>query len=152
MNDNDALNIMLALNRQKDRRFFMEALKDTKVRTTLDILDDGVQVMKYLYSPGNRLPQIIFLDMEIPVKGAIDYLVEIRTDKRFSDLAVAIYSSTGSEEIIEESFIKGANIYLKKTDDPFLLKNAVSQIITLSWQYHTSGMLSENFLLNVTSW
>ena len=149
MNKNPAFNIMLAPKGQKDLHAFREVLEKSKIKTTLDTLNDGQQLMKYLYSPGIRIPHILFLDLEVPEKGAIDYLLEIRKDQKFSDLAIAIYTASGSDEIIEESFIHGANIFFKKPDDPDLLNNALSQIIKLSWQYHTSGMPRENFLLNL---
>ena len=78
--------------------------------------------------------------------------MEIRKDNKLKDLAIAIYSTSSSEEYIEEAFVRGANIYIKKPDDFSVLKVILEQVINLNWQYHTSGLKKENFLLNINSW
>ena len=76
-------------------------------------------------------------------------LSEIKKNDSLKDLIVAIYSTSSSEEDIEDTFIKGANIYIKKPNDFNSLKKIISEVITLNWQYHTSGLNRDNFLLRL---
>ncbi|HEX2922286.1 MAG TPA: response regulator [Bacteroidales bacterium] len=147
--ENDALHIILADDDEDDRTFFKEALQEMKVKTRVTLVNDGIQLMNYLNQPGNSLPNVVFLDLNMPLKNGMDCLIEIRKNKRLKDLAVAIYSTSSSEEYIEEAFVKGANIYIKKPDDFNILKVILEQVINLNWQYHTSGLKRENFLLNI---
>jgi CheY-like chemotaxis protein len=147
--ENEALHILLADDDEDDRLFFKEALQELKVRTRVTMVDDGMQLMNYLNQPANRLPNVVFLDLNMPVKGGMECLIEIRKDIRLKDLAVAIYSTSSSEEYIEEAFVKGANIYIRKPDDFGELKLVLEQVVNLNWQYHTSGLKKENFLLNL---
>lgn len=147
--ENDALHILLADDDEDDRLFFKEALQEMKVRTKVTLLNDGLQLMNYLNQPGNKMPNVVFLDLNMPKKSGMDCLIEIRKNSRLRDLAVAIYSTSSSEEYIEEAFVKGANIYIKKPDDFSELKIMLEQVINLNWQYHTSGLKKENFLLNL---
>jgi CheY-like chemotaxis protein len=149
--ENDALHILLADDDEDDRLFFKEALQEIKVKTKVTLVNDGMQLMNYLNQPGIPLPNVVFLDLNMPLKNGMDCLIEIRKNNKLRDLAVAIYSTSSSDEYIEEAFVRGANIYIKKPDDFAVLKVILEQVINLNWQYHTSGLKKENFLLNITS-
>lgn len=144
--ENDALHVLLADDDEDDRTFFKEALQELKVKTVVTLVNDGLQLMNYLNHPESKLPNVIFLDLNMPVKSGLDCLKEIRRNKNLRDLAIAIYSTSSSDENIEEAFVQGANIYIKKPNDFSLLKNVLEQVINLNWQYHTSGLKKENFL------
>jgi CheY-like chemotaxis protein len=146
MNHN-ALHILLADDDEDDRLFFKEAIEEVKVQTIVTLVNDGVQLMDYLYSPHIQLPNLIFLDLNMPRKGGMECLKEIRCDNKLKDLSIAIYSTSASDEDIEETFVKGANIYIKKPNDFNALKRVLADVISINWQYHTSGLNRENFLL-----
>lgn len=145
----DALHILLADDDEDDRTFFRDAIEEVKVKTIVTMVNDGVQLMDYLAKPGIILPNLIFLDLNMPKKGGMECLREIRGDRSLKDLSIAIYSTSASEEDIEETFVKGANIYIKKPNDFGALKKVLSEVISINWQYHTSGLNKENFLLSI---
>lgn len=149
--DNDALYIVLAEDDEDDRLFFKEALQEIKVKTNLAFVNDGSQLMNFLNEAGARLPQVVFLDLNMPVKSGMECLVEIRRNYRLKDLAIVIYSTSASEEDVEEAFVNGANIYIKKPNDFSLLKSSLAKVINLNWQYHTLGLKRENFLLSINN-
>lgn len=146
---NDALHILLADDDEDDRLFFKDAIAEVKVKTVVTILNDGFQLMQYLNKPDVKLPNVVFLDLNMPIKGGMQCLKEIRSDNRLKDLSIAIYSTSASEEDIEETFVKGANIYIKKPNDFGELKRILAEVININWQYHTSGLNKENFLLSI---
>lgn len=148
---NDSLFILIADDDEDDRIFFKDALNEIKVKTTLALVNDGSQLMKYLNNPENRLPDVVFLDLNMPLLNGMECLTEIRKNIRFRDLAIAIYSTSSSDENVEEAFVLGANIYIKKPNDFLVLKLILEHVITLNWQYHTSGLKKENFLLNLNN-
>jgi len=147
----DALYIVLAEDDEDDRLFFKEAIQDLKVKTNLTFVNDGSQLMNYLNQPGIRLPQVVFLDLNMPVKSGMECLVDIRKNNQLKDLAIVIYSTSASEEDIEDAFVKGANIYIKKPNNFADLKATLAKVISLNWQYHTLGLKKDNFLLNINN-
>ena len=147
--EKDFLQILLADDNEGDRIIFKEALQTARVKTNITVVSDGLQLMNYLNHEGNILPNLLFLDLNMPIKSGLDCLIEIRRNNRLSNLAVAIYSTSSSEENIEEAFVKGANIYIKKPTDFTVLRGILEQVLNLNWQYHTSGLKKENFLLNM---
>ena len=85
----------------------------------------------------------------MPKKNGIECLHEIKQNEKFKDLAISIYSTSSSEEDIENTFVSGANIYIKKPNDFGTLKKILSDVVTINWQYHTSGLNKDNFLLRM---
>ncbi len=147
--NHDALRILLAEDDEDDRLFFKDAISEVKVKTLVTMVNDGVQLMEYLSNPDIHLPNVVFLDLNMPRKGGMECLKEIRCDSKLKNLSIAIYSTSASEEDIEETFVKGANIYIKKPNDFGELKKVLAEVISINWQYHTSGLNKENFLLSI---
>jgi CheY-like chemotaxis protein len=144
----DLIHVLLADDDEDDRLFFRDAFQEIKINTKVDLVNDGVELMDYLTRNGHILPHILFLDLNMPRKNGVECLLEIRRNDRLRDIPVAIYSTSSSEEDIEETFVKGANVYIKKPSDFGTLKKILEEVITINWQYHTSGLNREIYLLN----
>ena len=145
----DTIYIILADDDEDDRNFFKDAFSEIKLNTELKMFKDGFELMTYLNNPDIVLPHILFLDLNMPKKTGIECLIEIKKIPHLKDLIVAIYSTSSSEEDIEETFIQGANIYIKKPSDFNSLKKILNGVVTLNWQYYTSGLNRDNFLLRL---
>jgi CheY-like chemotaxis protein len=145
---NGLINVLLADDDEDDRLFFREAFQEIKIKTKVKTVNDGVELMNHLSKSGNNLPHILFLDLNMPRKNGMDCLLEIKRSDNLKDIPVAIYSTSASEEDIEDTFVKGANVYIKKPSDFSTLKKILEEVITINWQYHTSGLNREAFLLN----
>ncbi|CCG54247.1 Probable two-component system response regulatory protein [Flavobacterium indicum GPTSA100-9 = DSM 17447] len=143
------IHIILADDDEDDRLFFTDAFDEIKINTKVQTFNDGVELMEYLQKDEAILPQVLFLDLNMPRKGGIECLHEIKQNNKFKDIAIAIYSTSSSEQDIEETFISGANIYIKKPNDFAALKKVLSDVVTINWQYHTSGLNKDNFLLRM---
>lgn len=143
------MNIALADDDADDRMLFEEAIEEIDIKTSLSLFHDGKQLMDYLLSPGVTLPEIIFLDLNMPVKDGMQCLTEIRKNTTLRDLCVAIYSTSSSEQDIEETFVSGANVYINKPNTYANLKKALEKVLQLNWQYHTSALNRDNFLLRL---
>ena len=143
------LHILLADDDEDDRLIFKDALEEVKVKTKVTMVNDGIQLMDYLCQENVELPHIVFLDLNMPRKGGIECLREIRNHKDLKDLSIAIYSTSASEEDIEDTFIKGANVYIKKPNDFTALVKVLDEVIKINWQYHTSNLNKENFVLSL---
>jgi CheY-like chemotaxis protein len=146
---NGPIHILLADDDEDDRLFFLDAFKEIKIKSVVEVVRDGVELMNYLNTEGVTLPHVLFLDLNMPRKTGMDCLVEIKREDRFADIVIAIYSTSASEDDIEDTFVKGANVYIKKPSDFNTLKKILEEVITINWQYHTSGLNRDNFLLSL---
>lgn len=145
----DTIHVLLADDDEDDRNFFKDAFAEIKINTSVKLVNDGVELMNYLNEEDVVLPHILFLDLNMPRKNGLECLREIKKVERLKDIAIAIYSTSASESDIEETFVKGANIYIKKPNDFQALKKTLNVVTTLNWQYHTNGLNKENFLLSL---
>lgn len=145
----DYIYIVLADDDEDDQLFFEEAFDEIKINTKVDTFNDGVELMDFLTDETSKLPSILFLDLNMPKKSGIECLIEIKKNDRFKDIAIAIYSTSASEEDIENTFVLGANVYIKKPNDFAKLKKVLENVVTKNWQYHTSGLNKDNFLLRL---
>lgn len=145
----DFTNVFLADDDEDDRFLFLEAFDELKISTKVNTFNDGVYLMDYLNKSDAIIPEVLFLDLNMPRKTGLECLKEIRQNKLFKDVAIAIYSTSSSEEDIENTFVYGANIYIKKPNNFKGLKKVLNNVVALNWQYHTSGLNRENFLLRL---
>jgi len=141
--------ILLADDDEDDRDFFRDALDELKINTVTTFVNDGSQLMQYLEQPDVVLPHIIFLDLNMPLMSGMECLKEIRSNEKLRHLSVAIYSTSASDEHIEETFVKGANVYIRKPNDFTTLKKVLQEVISVNWQYHTSALNKDNFLFSI---
>lgn len=146
---NDYMHIILADDDEDDRLFFTDAFDELCMNTKVSTYNDGVELMNYLNNKDTVMPQVLFLDLNMPKKSGIECLNEIKANSKMSDMAIAIYSTSASEEDIEETFVLGANIYIKKPSDFKALKKVLSDVVSINWQYHTNGLNKDNFLLRI---
>lgn len=146
---NGAMNIILADDDADDRFLFKAALAEMNVDSKLTLLKDGRELMDYLDNPENTIPHILFLDLNMPCRTGNNCLAEIRSQPRFRDMSIAIYSTSNSEKDIEETLTGGANIYIHKPNDFEKLKQIIKHVLKINWQYHTSGLDKETFFLSI---
>ncbi|SIS42857.1 Response regulator receiver domain-containing protein [Zobellia uliginosa] len=146
---NKLLNIALADDDEDDRMLFSEAIEEITIKTQLTCFKHGQELMEHLNTPNIALPNLIFLDLNMPIKNGMQCLKEIRSNPALRDLCIAIYSTSSSEKDIEETFLNGANIYLNKPNNFVKLQDSVERILQLNWQYHTSNLNKDTFLFRI---
>ncbi|PIB39491.1 response regulator [Maribacter sp. 4G9] len=143
------MKILLVDDDEDDREFFAEALVGVKLNTELKQLNNGKSCLDYLMQQIENLPNLIFLDLNMPIMNGFECLTEIRKQQHLKELPIAIYSTSSSDKDIEQTFLKGANIYIKKPSSFEDLKKSLTQVIKMNWAYHMDDFKKENFLLRI---
>ncbi|MBC7748084.1 MAG: response regulator [Methylotenera sp.] len=149
INKIDRIHILIADDDDEDIQLFNEALDELKMDSKLTSFTDGKVLMDYLENLENKLPNILFLDLNMPCKTGHECLREIRSNSRFIDVSIAIYSTSSSDKDIEDSFVQGANIYIKKPNDFSKLKKVIKDVVNMDWQYQSSGLSKETFFYSL---
>ncbi len=81
--------------------------------------EDGFQTIDIL--DNNDLPDIIFLDINMPVLNGYETLAEIRKDARFKKVNVVMFSTT----VYQKSFDKYAPLNARFVSKPSTIKEGV---------------------------
>ncbi|OGW64078.1 MAG: hypothetical protein A3J72_00875 [Nitrospirae bacterium RIFCSPHIGHO2_02_FULL_40_19] len=77
--------------------------------------DNGVEAIKALTEDKEWKPDVILLDLIMPVMDGFKVLQTIKTNPDFSSIPVIVFSSRGQAEEIEKAVNLGADGYLVKT-------------------------------------
>ncbi len=110
------LNILLADDDKDDRFFFKEALEELPIATHFKSVNDGERLINYLSANSEQLPDVLFLDLNMPRKNGHECLIEIKSNKKLQKLPVVIYSTSLDDQIADILYKIGAYYYIRKTD------------------------------------
>ena len=143
------LNILLADDDEDDRSLFELAISQIDIKTDLKLFKNGKDLIDYLRQPDVRLPNLLFLDLNMPTMTGLECLKEIKDDPGLNGVTVVIYSTSSSEKDIDATFFSGANFYINKPANFNDLKKILKKVLAIDWQYHTSNLNRENFLFRL---
>lgn len=74
--------------------------------------DDGMQAIKLL---SQEKPDLVLLDLMMPVMDGFKVLQVIKTDRRLSDIPVLVFSAKGQPEEVEKALNLGAAGFIVKS-------------------------------------
>ncbi len=143
---NQPIKIIIADDDESDRLNFIDAFEEIKLKSTVHAVNDGIELMKYLNNENEKLPYLLFLDLNMPRKNGLECLREIRSNEKLKDIIVAIYSTSSSEKDIDETFINGANVYIKKPNDFTKLKEVLNKVVQAAYIYREPPFNKANFV------
>jgi len=113
MSQDKPLQILLADDDDDDAFLFREALDQIDLNTHLVIAENGMRLMQTLWQ-GDYKPDLIFLDMNMPVKNGLECLTEIRNLEGFEDVRVIILSTSVAKYMLDSAYEGGAHLYIQK--------------------------------------
>lgn len=115
------IEILLVEDNPGDARLAREALKDSKVKNNLAIVDDGVKALEYLRKQGEfasvPTPDLVLLDLNLPRKDGREVLAEIKGDGMLKRIPVVILTTSRAEQDVLKSYNLHANCYITKPID-----------------------------------
>ena len=123
------ISIFLAEDDEDDALFFEDAIFELSVDAHLVVLTDGVELMKQLETT-EQLPDIIFLDLNMPRKNGIECLKEIKRNSTLKTIKTVILSTTTDDTEIKKCYSLGADLFISKISNhnefKLVLKNCLA--------------------------
>ncbi|GGF29530.1 response regulator [Flavobacterium limi] len=131
--------IFIADDDSDDRTFFAEALAEVNSEILLTEFEDGLQLMNILTQPGSIIPDIIFLDINMPKYDGMQCLEIIRRSKNtLADTPVIILSTSSNSETIQKAYNLGANHYAVKPGSFNEIKFFLHSVLKMDWNFRTT--------------
>lgn len=141
-------NLLLADDDEDDCIFFKEALDELSLPVTLVTVNDGVELMGFLdVNVSNNLPDVLFLDLNMPRKNGYECLTEIKAIKELKRLPVVIFSTSLDMEIVNTMYDKGALYYIRKPGDFSKLKQVIGNALKVIAENNFKKPEREDFIL-----
>lgn len=106
--------ILLADDDVDDCLFFEEAVSTFIPATNFSAVHDGEQLMQLLTDETCKLPDVLFLDLNMPRKNGFECLTEIKQNHKLKNLPVVIFSTSNTYDSITALFKTGADVYIRK--------------------------------------
>jgi CheY-like chemotaxis protein len=107
--------ILIIEDHAPDVYLVKEALRASGVTFELVHLGDGSAARAYLTDvPSGGVPDLIFLDLNIPKADGLDLLRMIRTWPHLAHVPVAVLTSSSSPQDKEQAYQQGANLFITK--------------------------------------
>lgn len=115
------INILLVEDNPGDAKLAEVALKNARVRNTLNQVSDGVEAMDYLQKRGAFShvvrPDLILLDLNLPRMDGSEVLAAIKTDEQLKRIPVVVLTASKADSDILKSYNLHANCYITKPID-----------------------------------
>ena len=113
--------ILMAEDDADDRLLTTKALARSRLRNNLRFVEDGVDLMDYLFHRGkykdpnsSPRPGVILLDLNMPKKDGREALEEIKADPSLRRIPVIVLTTSKQDEDIIRSYDLGANAFISK--------------------------------------
>jgi CheY-like chemotaxis protein len=139
------INILLADDDQADCLLFKDALEELPVSAHLTIVSNGEQVIEELTKKGNKLPDVLFLDLNMPRKNGFATLGEIKRNTGLQKLPVIMFSTSSDMETVKRVYRDAAHYYICKPVDFSQLKKVIYEALTLITRENNPLPLEDNF-------
>lgn len=126
-----SLRILLIDDDRDDRELFEMALQELRLEADIRTARDGVDALELLASPASPVPDIIFMDLNMPRMDGRQLLLRLRGQAGFRDVPVIVYST--SSEPAERLSVQrlGATDYLVKPSSFSALCKDLRDVIRL---------------------
>lgn len=141
------LNILLADDDLDDCLLFKEALEELPVAAHLTLVHDGEQLMLRLTDKKIKLPDILFLDINMPRKNGLACLSEIKHNEQLQKLPVIIFSTSFENEMVSQLYKEAAHYYIRKPAEFAQLRQIIQKALTLIVHRNSPLPKKEKFLL-----
>jgi CheY-like chemotaxis protein len=115
------ITILIADDDPEDRMFMEEAFVESRLANDLRFVEDGEQLMDYLYRRGRYAdpvdsprPGVILLDLNMPRKDGREALKEIKSDPGLRQIPIVVLTTSRAEEDVFRSYELGVNSFVTK--------------------------------------
>lgn len=144
---NHSLHLLPADDDEDDRELFQSALKELPVVIQLTTVEDGEALMQWLQTQKPNLPDLLFLDLNMPRKDGQECLRQIKQGPELQTLPVIILSAAVSPAQTDTLYATGAWYFIQKPERYGQLTKVVEQVLHLSGQAPRQQPGKKDFVL-----
>ena len=121
--NNNTYNIVIADDDADDQFFLKEAISKVDKTPNLISVFNGLQLLDLLHHRGNysttlaRKPNLVLLDLNMPVMDGFNALAEIKKDTNLKDIPVYVLTTSRRENDRKTCELLGANEFYSKPSE-----------------------------------
>ena len=110
------IEVLLIDDSSEDTELAMRTLSKHKFIEKIICFKDGEEALHFLLDNNKSivLPRFIFLDLNMPKMGGLEFIHKIKSDERTKEIPIAVLTSTTELPDIKESMKMGVKFYIPK--------------------------------------
>jgi len=112
------VHILLVEDNEGDILLTTEALEDGKIANDLSVVKNGKDALDFIFKRGLfkdvRKPDLILLDINLPLKNGHEVLEVIKTNDKTKHIPIIMLTTSSSEMDIKLAYKHHANCYITK--------------------------------------
>jgi chemotaxis family two-component system response regulator Rcp1 len=110
--------VLLVEDNPGDVRLIREVLAEAEERIDLDVAADGESALARLRGTGQRgvphRPDLLLLDLNLPRKGGLEVLAELKADPVLRRIPVIVLTSSAADHDVLGAYDRHANCFVTK--------------------------------------
>ena len=107
------LNLLLIEDDEIERLKFLRVLQKNNYNHELNLVENGEEALKILKEK-NSLPDIIFLDLNMPKMNGLEFLKIIKSNPALQHIPVVILSTSNNFSDLKKCYVLGISGYIVK--------------------------------------
>ncbi|WP_424355924.1 response regulator [Methanobacterium sp. MBAC-LM] len=119
--DKKKFSILIIEDNPADIRMMQEIFKESNTKTNIHVAYNGIEALEFLNKKEkhqNQLkPNLILLDLNIPLIDGFEVLKEIKTNNKLKDIPVIILTTSNTKENFSKAQEFEANCFITKPLD-----------------------------------
>jgi CheY-like chemotaxis protein len=145
------LNILLADDDGDDCLFFKEALAGSSLPTHLTTVPNGEHLMDLLLNETQEMPDVLFLDLNMPRKNGFECLSEIKQNSKLKGLPVVVFSTSFEQGVVNQLYQNGAQYFIRKPSEFSQFKKIIQQTLNIIAKENPTQASREDFVITLQS-
>lgn len=139
------LNILLVDDNESDLKITLRAFAQAKLKNAVFPVHSGRECLDFLGHQGSYqdhakypVPDLILLDINMPVMDGFKVLSALKADLGFRDIPVIMFSASNNEQDVAKSYALGASSFIQK---PVAYEDFVKVVEGFNFYWHAANRL-----------
>lgn len=126
------IHILVVEDNEGDILLITEALQECEVINDISVVRNGKLALDFVFKKGDykevHSPDIILMDINLPLKNGIEVLQTLKSDETTKHIPIIILTTSSSENDIMKSYNNHANAFITKPLDATEFFDAISSL------------------------
>lgn len=115
------VHLLLVEDNEGDIVLTLDAFEESKIITNISVVKNGADALDFLFKRGDYTqvdrPDLILLDINIPIYNGHDVLKKIKEDPSLKKIPVIILTTSANQKDINKAYENHSNSYVIKPID-----------------------------------
>jgi CheY-like chemotaxis protein len=113
-----------------DGALFGEALNEIAPQAAYLTTENGRKLFELLTHASDFRPDLIFLDINMPIMNGWESLAALKQDVRFANIPVIMYSTSSAKRDVDKAYELGAQLFVTKPESFTELRQFLQNVVS----------------------